>query len=103
MFIDDFIDGLMLILNQGEHLGIYHIGTMEEVAIAQVAHEIAHYFGRQIQIVPGALAKGGTPRRCPDITKLAALGYQPRYTFQDALPIVAKWYDENSQKAPREE
>jgi nucleoside-diphosphate-sugar epimerase len=103
VFIDDFIDGLMLVLKQGEHLGIYHIGTMEEVTIAQVAHQVAHYFGRQIEIVPGALAKGGTPRRCPDTAKLTALGYQPRYAFQDALPIVAKWYDENSHQAPSKE
>ncbi len=61
VFIDDFIDGLMLVLKQGEHLGIYHIGTMEEVTIADVTHQIGRYFGRQINIVPGALAKGGTP------------------------------------------
>ncbi|MGA7935412.1 MAG: SDR family NAD(P)-dependent oxidoreductase [Kovacikia sp.] len=102
VYIDDFIDGLMLVMKQGEHLGIYHIGTMEEVTIAQVANQIAHYFGRHIQIVPGASAKGGTSRRCPGTAKLTALGYQPRYTFQNALPLVAKWYDENSQKAPTE-
>ncbi|WP_421658634.1 NAD-dependent epimerase/dehydratase family protein [Leptothermofonsia sp. ETS-13] len=100
VFIDDFIDGLMLMLKHGEHLGIYHIGTMEEISIASVAHEIAKYFNRPIEIVPGELAKGGTPRRCPDIGRLAALGYKPQYTFAKALPIVAKWYDENSHQAP---
>ncbi|MDI6828932.1 MAG: SDR family NAD(P)-dependent oxidoreductase, partial [Armatimonadota bacterium] len=75
VFIDDFIDGLMLVLERGEHLGIYHIGTMEEITIEEVAHLVGEYFGRQIEIVPGDLMKGGTSRRCPDITKLAALGY----------------------------
>lgn len=100
VYIDDFIDGVMVMLAKGEHLGIYHIGTMEEIAIATVAQEIGRYFGREITLVPGELAKGGTPRRCPDIGRLAALGYQPRYAFRDVLPIVAKWYDENSQQAP---
>ena len=30
-FIDDFIGGLMLVLEKGKHLGIYNIGTMEEM------------------------------------------------------------------------
>ena len=29
VFVDDFIDGLMLVLEHGEHLGIYHVGTTE--------------------------------------------------------------------------
>ncbi|NEP56755.1 MAG: SDR family NAD(P)-dependent oxidoreductase [Symploca sp. SIO2G7] len=100
VFIDDFIDGLMVVLEKGEHLGIYHIGTMEEIAIAQVAHLVGEYFGRPIEIVRGELAKGGTPRRCPDISKLQALGYQPKFSFRDGLPIIAKWYDENAHKVP---
>jgi len=100
VFIDDFIDGVMVVLEKGEHLGIYHIGTMEEIAIAQLAHLVGEYFGRQIEIIRGELAKGGTPRRCPDISKLQALGYQPKFSVQDGLPIIAKWYDENAHKAP---
>ncbi len=101
VFIDDFIEGLMLVVARGEHLGIYHIGTMEELAIEEVARLVAEYFGRRIEVVPSAPAKGGTPRRCPDIAKLAALGYQPKYAFRQGLPIVAKWYDENAHKKPR--
>jgi nucleoside-diphosphate-sugar epimerase len=101
VFIDDCIDGLMLVIERGEHQGIYNIGTMEEITIEEVARLVGEYFGRQIEIVPGEPARGGTPRRCPDITKLAALGYQPKYSFRDGLPIVARWYDENTHQAPR--
>ena len=100
VFIDDFIDGLLLMLERGEHLGIYHIGTMEEVTIAEVAHLIGNYFGKSIEIVPGDLAPGGTPRRCPEIKKLVALGYQPKYSLREGIPIIAKWYDENAHQAP---
>ncbi|KAF0135180.1 MAG: nucleoside-diphosphate-sugar epimerase [Candidatus Saganbacteria bacterium] len=96
VFIEDFIDGLILLMDKGEHLGIYHIGTMEELTIEDVAIEIGKYFGRGVTVVAGELAKGGTLRRCPDISKIKKLGYQPGYKFSDGLPVTVKWYDENS-------
>jgi nucleoside-diphosphate-sugar epimerase len=93
VFVDDFIDGVMLVLERGEHLGIYHIGTLEEVTIETLARLVAEYFGRPIKIVPGPPAEGGTNRRCPDITKIMKLGYRPNYTLREALPGVVRWYD----------
>src|SRR3989344_4207 len=98
VFIDDFIDGLVLVLEKGENLGIYHIGTMDEISISYVALEIGKYFGKDVNIVPGKPAEGGTKRRCPDITKLRKLGYHPKVPFAKGLAITTKWYDENSDK-----
>ncbi|MBW2977063.1 SDR family NAD(P)-dependent oxidoreductase [Candidatus Woesearchaeota archaeon] len=97
-FIEDFIDGLMLVLEKGEPMNIYHIGTMEENSIENVAIEVGKYFGKEVEIDPGEEAKGGTKRRCPDITKLIKLGYNPKFTFKEGLKITAKWYDENADK-----
>jgi nucleoside-diphosphate-sugar epimerase len=98
VFIDDFIDGLMLVLKKGKHLGIYHIGTMEEISIRQVAIEMGKYFGKDIIIVPGKTKRGSTPRRCPDITKLKKLGYKPKIPFKEGLKITVEWYNKNSDK-----
>jgi len=98
VFIDDFIDGLMLLLEKGKHLGVYHIGTMEEISIEKVAIEIGEYFGKEVAVVPGKLAKGSTQRRCPDITKLKKLGYKPKISLKEGLKITAKWYDKNFHK-----
>lgn len=99
VFIEDFIDGLMLLFEKGKHLGIYNIGTTEELTMEAVAVAIGKHFGREIEIVPGEPAKGGTLRRCPDISKMRALGYNPKYKFCDGLPIVARWYDDNADKS----
>lgn len=100
VFIDDFIGGLMLVMERGEHLGIYHIGTSEEVAIEEVARLVGEHFGRRVQIVPSEPARGGVTRRCPDISKLVALGYRPNYAFREGLEIVVRWYEENAEWAP---
>ncbi|MBL7055957.1 SDR family NAD(P)-dependent oxidoreductase [Candidatus Woesearchaeota archaeon] len=97
-FIDDFVDGLMLILEKGEHLNIYHIGTQEEISIKDVAIELGKYFGKEVEVIPGKEAEGGTKRRCPDISKLKSLGYSPKVSLQEGLKITAEWYDKNSDK-----
>ena len=99
VFVDDFIDGVMLVLQHGEHLGIYHVGTFEEVTIAELASLVAEAFGRTIELRPGPPADGGASRRCPDITKMMALGYRPKFTLREALPAVVRWYAEQELSA----
>lgn len=91
-YIDDFVEGAMLLLEHGQHLEIYHIGTMEEVTIREVAQGIAAYLKREIVIFPSKGPTGSPVRRCPDIAKLAKLGYSPRVLLNEGLPIVARWY-----------
>ncbi len=96
VYIDDFSDGLLRVIEHGEHLNIYHIGTTEEVEIADVARMVARRFGRSIDVQPGELAAGGTLRRCPDITKLTALGYAPSVSLEDGIDKTAAWYERHA-------
>ncbi len=100
VYIDDFTDGVVVAMNQGDHLGIYHVGTLEEVTMSELAEKVGQCFGRRIQVVPGKLPEGGTNRRCPDIAKISRLGYAPKFTLDAALPQVTRWYDEHAHLAP---
>ena len=100
VFIDDFIDGLMLVLEKGEHLGIYHIGTMDEVPMGKLAEAIARIFDREVRLLPGKAPAGGTPRRCPDISKLRKLGYSPRVFLEEGLKTTVSWYVNNLAEMP---
>ena len=100
VFIDDMIAGLMILLEKGEHLGIYHIGTDTETTIRNVAEEVAHCFKRDIQIIPGELRAGGTLRRCPNIRKIRALGYAPSISLKEGVATTVRWYIENAGKKP---
>jgi len=91
--INDFIDGLMIVFEKGEHLNIYHIGTQEEITIETVAREIGHFYTKEIDIIPSDSVAGGTNRRCPDISKLKKLGFNPKIDFKEGLKLTAQWYD----------
>jgi len=94
-FIDDLVAGVMAMLEKGEHLGIYHVGTTEEISIADLARRIASVRGRDIELIAGKSMPGSTARRCPDISKLARLGYKPRVLLGEGLKPTLDWYWSN--------
>ncbi len=90
--IDDAVEGIVTVIDKGEHLGIYHVGNPEEVPIAAVARQIVAHLGRRAEIIAGPPAPGGTGRRCPDIAALMNLGYRPNIPLAKGLPGVVDWY-----------
>ena len=92
IYIDDFVEGLLIVMSRGEHLNIYHIGGTEELAIADVARAVGRCVGRELELAPGDLTAGSTARRCPDIAKLRALGFSPRISLADGLAQTVPWY-----------
>jgi nucleoside-diphosphate-sugar epimerase len=100
--IDDFTDGLELLLDRGIHREIYNVGTNHEVTVADLAGQTAAFFGRKVELVPGPPAEGSTARRCPDIAKLTTLGYAPKIDLAQGLSRTAQWYVEHAHLAPPE-
>jgi nucleoside-diphosphate-sugar epimerase len=99
--VDDLVAGVLVMRDHGEHLGIYHVGTLEEITIADLARRVAAQGGREIDLLAKPAPAGGTQRRCPDIAKLAALGYTPRVTLDQGLGPTVDWYWANAHLAPR--
>jgi nucleoside-diphosphate-sugar epimerase len=92
VYIDDLVDGVLRIIESGKHLEVYHVGTDEEVTVAQLVEAMGRCAGREVRPQPGRLQPGGTLRRCPDIRKLRALGYVPRVSLEQGLSSTVSWY-----------
>ncbi len=100
IYIDDFTEALNILLNKAQHMNVYHIGNPDERSIKSITSKILKALDCDYAIVPGALQQGSTLRRCPDISKISALGFTPQCHINDYLPQVAKWY-ENALQATR--
>jgi len=94
-YIDDFVDGFMIMLKKGKHLNIYNIGSDEEISIKSLVKNISKISKIKINIRNSKIAKGGTLRRCPDITKLKKLGYKPKIKIKNGLIPMINWYKKN--------
>jgi len=91
--ISDCTDALVLLLEkvpQGQH--VYHVGNPEEITIERLVELIGTHYNRDVKILPGTLPKGSPFRRCPDITKIRALGYEPKIPLAEGLGPVLDWY-----------
>ena len=100
IFIDDMIAGILTLVDKGEHLGIYHIGTEDEITINNLVAGVARQFNRDVRVLPGTLQPGGTLRRCPSTQKIRALGFVPSTSLDQGLAATIPWYIENAHKAP---
>ena len=100
LFIDDMVAGILTLLEKGEHLGIYHVGTEDEITVSSLVDEVAKVFNREVRVLPGPLQAGGTLRRCPSIRKIRQLGFVPKVSLKQGLAATVPWYIENADKAP---
>lgn len=92
IFIDDFTAGLLTMIEKGEHLHVYHIGTMDEITIGDLAKKVAQSMGASIELASKPEPHGSTQRRCPDTTKLERLGWKPKISLEEGLKPTIEWY-----------
>lgn len=91
-YILDGIEGLLLCAMYGRNREIYHLGTQEEVSMAEVATMLADYLGIAVKLRGSPSPAGSTPRRCPNIAKVTQLGYKPNWPLAAGLKETVEWY-----------
>ena len=91
-YIDDAVRGILLCGEKGNSGEIYHLGTQKETSIRELIEQLSRIIGININIIPGTLRLGGTTRRCPNISKLSQLGYQPQIDLREGLIHSVNWY-----------
>ncbi len=92
-YVDDLVQGLVVLLEKStEKLGIYNIGTMNEISILQVIEIIAKIINCKIETVASKLTLGSTLRRCPDLGKITKLGYIPKVSLEEGIRETLNFY-----------
>ena len=90
--INDFTNAIMVLLQNKEATGVYHVGNPEEITIMELTKKIAAILEVNPTIVTSEAPIGETSRRVPDIAKLNLLGFAPEISLDEGLPETVQWY-----------
>ena len=96
LFVSDNCEGVDLALRSGEVGQIYNIGAGNELTNREITDRLLAILGKDESSVDYVEDRQGHDRRYSIATeKVAALGWQARYTFDDALEETVKFYADN--------
>ncbi len=102
-YVDDLVDGLLILMKKGKDKEIYHIGNDYELSIYELAKKMTKLIDKTIQVKKGAQSHvGGTMRRCPDISKMREIGYKPKISIDIGLEKSVEWYLNNTNTSKNE-
>ena len=100
LYIDDVVDGLIMIATNGAVGEDYNLASGNPVKIIDLAKMISSLMGRpDIKIIPsGEFIKGETKRWYGDISKIKGIGFNPKVSFEDGLKKTIDWLKKNVKK-----
>ena len=91
-YIDDFIEGINVLMKKPKDFNTYNIGDKNEININKLIKKIMNLMKVDFKIKSGKLKKGSTLKRKPDIKKIIRLGYKPKTKLNDGLKKTINWY-----------
>ena len=96
MYVSDYCAGIDLVLREGEPGTAYNVGVEYEVNTLTLAAGILEILDKPRSLMRLVEDRPGHDYRYSlDSARLEALGWQPEYTFRQALAETVQWYVEN--------
>ncbi len=96
IFVQDLAEALVRILEAGTPGLEYNIPGTTEISNLDLVHRLLDLLGKPRSLVRFVQDRPGHDRRYALAgDRLRQLGFQPRFTFQEALQITVRWYREH--------
>jgi dTDP-glucose 4,6-dehydratase len=96
IYAEDNCAGIDVVLRNGEPGEIYNIGGGNELTNIDLTHRLLSALGKDESLIEYVQDRPGHDRRYSiDCSKARALGWKPRWTFDEALDATIRWYVDN--------
>jgi dTDP-glucose 4,6-dehydratase len=95
-YVLDHCEGIDVVLHKGTPGEFYNVGTGVETHNIDMARKILDMLGKPHSLLQFVPDRAGHDRRYAlDTTKLQALGWTSRHSFDDALEKTVRWFVDN--------
>lgn len=95
LHVDDLADASVFLMENYSDEQIVNVGWGQDLTIAELAARIQEIVGFKGTIAFDRTRPDGTPRKLLDISRLRALGWEPRIQLIDGLSDTYRWYVAN--------
>lgn len=95
LHVDDLADALVFLLQNYSGEQHINIGWGKDMAIWELATLIAEVVGFKGKLRYDTDKPDGMPRKVLDVSRLKAMGWQPRIQLREGLADAYKWYAEH--------
>jgi dTDP-glucose 4,6-dehydratase len=95
-YVIDHCEGIDVVLHRGQVGAAYNVGTEIETRNIDMARNLLDILGKPHSLLQYVTDRAGHDRRYAlDCSKLRALGWTSRHSFDEALEKTVRWYLEN--------
>jgi GDP-L-fucose synthase len=96
LFVDDLADGLVFLMKNYSESQHINVGTGKEMTVHELAKRIAGVADWNGRFTFDTSKPDGTPRKVMDVSRLAAMGWTAKTSFDQGLAETYQWYLRNS-------
>lgn len=93
--VDDLADACLYLMENYTGNEFFNVGYGEEISILQLAEMMKKVTGFEGNIVMDSSKPDGTPRKLTDISKIKAMGWEPKISLEEGLKQTYEWYKTN--------
>jgi GDP-L-fucose synthase len=94
LHVDDLADACVYLMHHYEDSEIVNIGVGKDISISELADLIKDIVGFKGAIRYDRTKPDGTPRKLLDVSKLQALGWEPKISLRKGIESTYQWYVE---------
>lgn len=93
--VDDLADACLYLMDHYSGNEFFNVGSGKEITILELAEMVKKVTGYQGEIVMDSSKPDGTPRKLTDISRLKAMGWEPKIDLEEGLKQTYEWYKTN--------
>jgi GDP-L-fucose synthase len=92
LYVDDLADAILWLMKNYNEKQFLNIGTGKDISIKELAEEIKKVVGYDGQLVFDTTKPDGMPKKLLDVSKINALGWKHKISFEDGLKMTYEYF-----------
>jgi len=95
-YIQDIVNGYMLVMEKGKNGDIFNLGSGRETSVKDIVDKIIQASGRKVSVKWETFRKVDIKRSFGDCSKIRkSLGWEPKVSLEEGIRKTVEWWKDN--------